>query len=130
MTDALTFNVTLLLPQGGSSVRNIRQLICHLPHFSHTYGELDSQITFDEVILGGAMSGVKVQVRSMSIPRPFCHSLPASPQSLRADSIVVKASTAESRGTFKVSEQLALETVSACVCHPFSSLPSVVLISD
>ncbi|KAI0706820.1 hypothetical protein C8T65DRAFT_223245 [Cerioporus squamosus] len=94
ITDALIFNITLLIPQNGTSTRNIPQLLCHLPHFQHTYNQLDPQVTFDNVIFGGAMSGVYVE-------------------SIQASSAVVKASSAEIRGKFKVSQQLSLETVSA-----------------
>ncbi|RDX55130.1 hypothetical protein OH76DRAFT_1397498 [Lentinus brumalis] len=94
ITDALIFNITLLIPQNGTSSRNIPQLLCHLPHFQHTYNQLDPQVTFDNFISGGAMSGVYVK-------------------SIQAASAVVKASSAEIRGKFKVSQQLSLETVSA-----------------
>ena len=66
LTDALTFNITLLLPQSDPSPRYIPQLLCHLPHFQHTYGQLDPYITFDSVIFGGAMSGVYVEVRNLT----------------------------------------------------------------
>ncbi|RPD68608.1 hypothetical protein L226DRAFT_318034 [Lentinus tigrinus ALCF2SS1-7] len=94
ITDALIFNITLLLPRNNTSPRNFPQLLCHLPHFQHTYNQLDPQVTFDSVIFGGAMSGVYVE-------------------SIQASSAVVKASMAEIRGKFKVSQQLSLETVSA-----------------
>ncbi|KAI0780066.1 hypothetical protein C8Q74DRAFT_1367850 [Fomes fomentarius] len=94
ITDALIFNITLLLPRNNSSPRNIPQLLCHLPHFQHTYNQLDPDITFGSVIFGGAMSQVYVE-------------------SLQAVSAVVKASSAEIRGTFRVTQQLTLETVSA-----------------
>ncbi|TBU56370.1 hypothetical protein BD310DRAFT_882682 [Dichomitus squalens] len=93
-SDALNFNVTLLLPQNGTSPRNIESLMCHLPHFQHTYQQLDPKITFNNVVLGGALSGVYVE-------------------SLQANSATVKASAAEVRGWFKVASQLSLETVSA-----------------
>ncbi|KAI0743530.1 hypothetical protein C8Q80DRAFT_1355410 [Daedaleopsis nitida] len=94
IADALVFNITLLLAQNNTSPRYIPQLLCHLPHFQHTYGQLDPQIAFGDVILGGASSGVYVE-------------------SLQAESAVVKASSAEIRGRFKVTQQLSLETVSA-----------------
>ena len=121
LTDAFTFNITLLLPQSDSSPRNIHELMCHLPHFQHTYAQLDPQITFDNVVFGGAMAGVYVEVPlpNLSVPAPTLIS--ASPQSVKASTAVVKASTAEIRGSFKVSSQLSLETVSASVSPPVAA---------
>ncbi|KAH9931058.1 uncharacterized protein BXZ73DRAFT_90149 [Epithele typhae] len=93
-SDALSFNITLLLPQGNPSPSYVPQLLCHLPHFQHTYGQLDPAVAFDTVVFGGAMAGVFVQ-------------------SIRASSVTIKASTAEIRGSFKVDSMLSLETVSA-----------------
>ncbi|KAM5532867.1 hypothetical protein V8D89_013508 [Ganoderma adspersum] len=93
-SDGLIFNITLLLPQNHTSPRNIPSLTCHLPHFQHTYQQLDPQVTFNSVVFGGAMAGVFVE-------------------SLQAQSATVKASSAEIRGKFKVSSQINLETVSA-----------------
>ncbi|KAI1794120.1 hypothetical protein LXA43DRAFT_971383 [Ganoderma leucocontextum] len=93
-SDGLIFNITLLLPQNNTSPRNIPSLTCHLPHFQHTYQQLDPQVTFNNVVFGGAMSGVYVE-------------------SLQAQSATVKTSSAEIRGKFKVSTQLDMETVSA-----------------
>ncbi|KAI0645687.1 hypothetical protein C8Q79DRAFT_910809 [Trametes meyenii] len=94
LTDALTFNITLLLPQNYTSTRLIPQLLCHLPHFQQTYRQLDPQVIFESVVLGGAMSGVAIE-------------------SIQASQIVVKASSAEISGKFTVDSSLSLETVSA-----------------
>ncbi|KAI0675297.1 hypothetical protein C8Q78DRAFT_1067092 [Trametes maxima] len=94
LTDALTFNITLLLPRNNTSTRLIPQLLCHLPHFQQTYRQLDPQVIFDSVVLGGAMSGVAIE-------------------SIQASQAVVKASSAEIRGKFTVDSSLSLETVSA-----------------
>ncbi len=62
------------------------------------------------------MSQVYVQVMS----KQLCQTAPCSltsAKSLQAVSAVVKASSAEIRGTFKVTQQLTLETVSAYVWH-------------
>ncbi|KAI0775705.1 hypothetical protein BD413DRAFT_282621 [Trametes elegans] len=111
LTDALIFNITLLLPQNSSSTRNIPELLCHLPHFQQTYLQLDPYVTFDSVILGGARSGVSIEVRFVC---DRAHVLVLiCEQSIQASTAVVKASSAEIRGKFTVDSSLSLETVSA-----------------
>ncbi|KAI8993029.1 hypothetical protein BD414DRAFT_293618 [Trametes punicea] len=92
--DSLSFNITLLLPQNGTSTRVIPEFVCHLPHFKQTYQQLDPLVTFGSVLLGGAMSEVSIQ-------------------SIQASQAVVKASLAEIQGRFAVDSSLSLETVSA-----------------
>ncbi|KAI0358427.1 hypothetical protein OH77DRAFT_1502336 [Trametes cingulata] len=96
VADTLAFNITLLLPRNNTapSTRLIPQLLCHLPHFQQTYQQLDPYVTFESVLLGGAMSGVSIE-------------------SIQASQAVVKASSAEIRGKFTVDSSLSLETVSA-----------------
>ncbi|KAI0374044.1 hypothetical protein BV20DRAFT_962000 [Pilatotrama ljubarskyi] len=96
VADTLAFNITLLLPRNNTSpsTRLIPQLLCHLPNFQQTYQQLDPYVTFESVLLGGAMSGVSIE-------------------SIQASQVVVKASSAEIRGKFTVDSSLSLETVSA-----------------
>lgn len=69
-SDGLRFNITLLLPQNNSypSTRLIPQLLCHLPNFQHIYQQMDPYVTFGSIILGGAQSGVSIEVRETHHP--------------------------------------------------------------
>lgn len=69
-SDALHFNITLLLPRNStiSSTLVIPQLLCHLPNFQHVYQQMDPYVTFGSIILGGALSGVAIEVRGIRDP--------------------------------------------------------------
>ena len=123
-SDALSFNITLLLPHVVSP-RPLRldRLSTSLPYFNQSFGHLET-VRFKKVLIEGASSKVTFDVsRRLGLRPPsflpflpFCllpSCLPAqtSMQYIKANKLSVKTTEQEVSGTFNISDTLTLDTI-------------------
>lgn len=122
-SDALSFNITLLLPHVVSP-RPLRldRLSTSLPYFNQSFGHLET-VRFKKVLIEGASSKVTFDVsRRLGLRPPSFFSfrpcllpscLPAqtSMQYIKANKLSVKTTEQEVSGTFNISDTLTLDTI-------------------